>query len=973
MLKSKSRGFNVKPTDAQDGRLPTTPKPIISALSAGREVAVEQINPEALEELRNLRLSTNFYSVLNNPTDGKKDKWIKGWEADQTTQTSLIERVATHPAGVAHVEYRDVSSFFEKYEKRFGTFHALLPDHQTLDKEKKPSTSAFPFNEDVGSGQNKTEAMLEELTLSPEEQEKLDQKMATCFAAVPTIFFDRNFDLRDPATFEISLLAPGGQQENQDKLSFYLDQVEVALYSQVQARSAHFFRGLADLQTLQSDVASACGTVLELRRKMQNMQSQVVEKAIKVPVLVQQQTNMTKLQEQLDLVQKLLSVRGAVPALLTGEDYLGALEVTQSAKNLLQFQLKDIIALRTSINQLEEYEKLIGDCLGNQFISFAMNIEEEPAFSLLREQDSTMEDGDAEEDEESSSKQKTISHVISGLLKLGRMQEVLELYRKRLGNDLKVVIKTVVKNYLPIAEQSEDEDGMQGLRNMDPGSFLMCIQACFDQIKSIVVKAAKVDQFLQDIFGKKETMNGAEEEKTPSSTHLDDSTDSTVNALHMPEATENDKTEGAFMSQLQNDDKEVMTTLSSQCLHNIGESIQKTISQLLQTRQEVHKKIKLEELRALWDLTIDFLKTCENITGTKGYTLKSTLLAQATAFAECSHESFMGRLTTSLDAEKWVQTEVSTERQDSLDRLASGRAFLPSTQPKHSSGTSMGSSAIVSQNPPPSPLPNGDANPVSPSVKKEAVLDGVPYKVVWSCLLLVEMIVSFLEFSSFFPTLASNVIKHISDLFKLFNTLSTDLVLEAGAIKAAAKLKNISAKHLGYLSQSLGLIRAVIPHVRAALAACLPPKQQELQLVEIDKAAQDFREHDEKILAKFVSIMEGMLEETSSSLEKFNWDAMNSDPCEFLLSVAKHTASMHKILQPLLHPSQLQDVFSRICEVFNRRLPEYFINIRPTSQAGKQRIIDEVSHIEISLRKLAGINSENLTLVKTFKDKYGRG
>lgn len=74
-------------------------------------------------------------------------------------------------------------------------------------------------------------------------------------------------------------------------------------------------------------------------------------------------------------------------------------------------------------------------------------------------------------------------------------------------------------------------------------------------------------------------------------------------------------------------------------------------------------------------------------------------------------------------------------------------------------------------------------------------------------------------------------------LQKVFNSRATQLVLGAGAIHSAANLKSISAKHLALCSQSLGLVLTLIPHMRAALATCLPQKHR-LLLAQMDTVAQ---------------------------------------------------------------------------------------------------------------------------------------
>lgn len=129
----------------------------------------------------------------------------------------------------------------------------------------------------------------------------------------------------------------------------------------------------------------------------------------------------------------------------------------------------------------------------------------------------------------------------------------------------------------------------------------------------------------------------------------------------------------------------------------------------------------------------------------------------------------------------------------------------------------------------------------------------------------------------FYPTTSPIHIHFFVGTWQLFNTRTMQLVLGAGAIQAAAKLRSITAKHLGEMgmrgadpvccgnaqyadatsgsslplththtqpytlwpvtalaSQSLTLITVLLPHVRAALATQLHTKQQAF-LTELDR------------------------------------------------------------------------------------------------------------------------------------------
>jgi vacuolar protein sorting-associated protein 54 len=319
--------------------------------------------------------------------------------------------------------------------------------------------------------------------------------------------------------------------------------------------------------------------------------------------------------------------------------------------------------------------------------------------------------------------------------------------------------------------------------------------------------------------------------------------------------------------------------------------------------------------------------------------------------------------------------QISSERQLVLTRLCTGRAILPHP-PRHR--TQDGSQE---QN-------NGSsATEKTPT----AEVEGVNYKVVWSCLLLVEMIMTNLSAAAHFRSLAANAVGKIAELLRVFNTRATQLVLGAGAINSAARLKSINAKHLSLVTQCLGMMLALLPHIRAALMAQLPPKQHTL-LTDIDKIKKDYVDHNENVLNKFVTIIGGIVEHgLAPRIANTNFDARardlpfdtleNLSCCVFLEGVSSNTRKMHQVLNALLPPDHLQDVFSRIFAYVDQKLPALLIAAtNPTSNGpssfkfpetveGKRRFLLEVECMTQNLNRMNGVHPWDFTAIQVLERK----
>lgn len=287
-----------------------------------------------------------------------------------------------------------------------------------------------------------------------------------------------------------------------------------------------------------------------------------------------------------------------------------------------------------------------------------------------------------------------------------------------------------------------------------------------------------------------------------------------------------------------------------------------------------------------------------------------------------------------------------------------------------------------------------DDDKINNEKKPIAVVEGVNYKVVWSCLLLVETIMTNLSAAAHFQSIAPNAVTKVVELLRLFNTRTTNLVLGAGAIHSVAKLKSINAKHLSYVTQCLGMIVALLPHIRAALMAQLPSKQHSL-LADLDKIRKEYQEHNENVLNKFVSIIGGIVEHgLAPRIANTKFDARARDLpyeklsdiqcCVFLEGISNSTMKLHQVLSSLLPPDHLQDVFSRIFAYLDQKIPALFVSASaapsnqqntspsfefPSTDEGKRRMVLEVSHITESLNALDGVHPWDFTAMNVLERK----
>lgn len=165
---------------------------------------------------------------------------------------------------------------------------------------------------------------------------------------------------------------------------------------------------------------------------------------------------------------------------------------------------------------------------------------------------------------------------------------------------------------------------------------------------------------------------------------------------------------------------------------------------------------------------------------------------QAKLFVEHLHEVNMAALLVALESERWAQADVTPARQAQIDRLVAGRALLAAVDvgnPFSSREELEGSEAAAAAARRRSSLTSSDGaggeegggmeanggggsrsgSKAGKAEPAEAVVgeEGGRYKMVWSALLLLGMLMESLNVAANFPSLAMDVMQRVVDLLRV--------------------------------------------------------------------------------------------------------------------------------------------------------------------------------------------------------------
>ncbi|CAG8444809.1 14933_t:CDS:10 [Cetraspora pellucida] len=222
---------------------------------------------------------------------------------------------------------------------------------------------------------------------SPDDDQPLEPVIdLPLLETVPSIFFDPDFNLENPRTFDIvceNTDIIDGNPKNptistnailQEKLSHYLDTVEVHLIKEISLRSSSFFEALSNLQALHSETLECVSQINSLRQKLTYIDDSQAKQGLEIVRLKRRRANMGRLYEGLRMVAEISSTQSVIQALLGQGDYFSALDLIEEANSILnggesqRSQLEELIneqSLKTPISSTNSPRTMVVNRLSN--------------------------------------------------------------------------------------------------------------------------------------------------------------------------------------------------------------------------------------------------------------------------------------------------------------------------------------------------------------------------------------------------------------------------------------------------------------------------------------------------------------------------------------------------------------------------------------------------------------------------------
>lgn len=782
------------------------------------------------------------------------------------------------------------------------------------------------------------------------------------FDAIPKIFFSSNFSLLEKETFYQVL--PWSSVEKfqgnakshhspkllQEKLSHYLDLVEVQITKQISAKSDAFFEAMLYQNTLQEHLQKTCKSVQFLRDKIRKLDNMLTLQPLQVVKKSSLTSKYKQIYEKLKFMVTVQQTQPTIQLLLSTNDFLGALDLISTTQEVLSQELAGIQCFRHLGSQLHEMEKLIVRMVEDEFTSFTLSFLHQPVdpsddltLGTLPSAATPVEDGCLAVDEE------RLILIIMGLYRVGGLN-FLTSFESGSCNTLKMVIRKVAMEMVVASEFVEADTLLTNqLRNLNFSQWLKLLKRIFIALVIVlqrIQKIANIFKFVAKRLVDRREKTVSSEFQGSSSLNKSSSFDALVDVANtsdnVPTLASNDSY--VQFTSFTNDHRSDFTDTGAG-----GETDSKPSNVILATHNARRDANAVEGESNLpkdfspgdedWkERASDILKDCDPILS-EGRALKIIGVLNEHLSRICEHahdrcyklfnirmkDGFLDNLSMTEFLElsehiEWFgsQTERICGRRSSLlrgtllnqtsklitkfhDERKSKLCLILDHERWKQADVPCEFQDLVDHIQQTGQLSLPAKRLDSGRSQEYLFANGEKYVVVGTALILLKLVVEYCEFVDKLPCAAPEILNRLVELLKTFNSRTCQLILGAGALHLVG-LKTISTRNLGLASRCLQLMMSYFPLVKSHFYTRLHSKQLNM-IKHFEHLYKDYRDHIAEISVKLVSIMDTVLQGILNKYEvKF------TPPSQTFELLLKQTTRFYEAISDLLPEEQVESI-----------------------------------------------------------------
>ena len=883
----------------------------------------------------------------------------------------------------------------------------------------------------------------------------------TPLSTIPPVYFDENFHLENPRTFdivseraEIVRPPPGTPQplQNekgangaplpprkalatnailQEKLSWYMDTVEVHLINNISSASSGFFAALGSLRDLQQEAEESVRRIQGLREDLRRLDEEVAVVGLEVASKKRRRANLGRLARATRQVQRVVEEvkrtdqlvdEGSLEEAAEGMEKVGRLvcgevEERNEKGDEELIDLRRLKALQGLDSGLQELQLRIGTGFANRFTNLLISdlrqhIEKVPSSDTMKRW-ARQRGIPPTYMETSTAFRKDLLSALKGLQKAGHIAPATAAYREAVTKEMKALIR----KHLP-SSTDDDADSMistttsvrsgklnqqekstilaRNLRAMDAEDAEKLLIGVYTGVGEALRRVGTQTKVVLDLqtSGDAGVVKGGHSRagslaniaSRPGSGH---SRASSV-AIIEGKATENGTMSPPGSSGGPASDELSQALDLSNLLGQAVDTAQTQITRVLKVRNEQTIRMPRERFLRYFSLNRLFADECEAVSGRGGQALKGIINAQISGFIQVLGAQETERIATMLDNDAWNSRDFSESDEVLLKRVLGAMGSDPPEWTKGippvweaASPSADGIQVNGQVNGEDAAKPNGQptAPAKSTATAKPAYIDENRYILVPSVTALLPTIDTFLSLTASIPSFTPQISTSLLDVLRTFNSRSCQLILGAGATRSAG-LKNITTKHLALASQALSFIVALAPYLRECVRRHLPAGQMNV-LAEFDKTKRLYQDHQSGIHDKLVEIMTTRSQAHVKALLNIDFSTSSVDEekaSPYMETLTKETLTLHRVLSKHLSELDVVMIMRQIGEAYQEQWCKAFsdaaakmpkLEAKVEDDGPRKRLLKDAETFEARLGKIEGFESVGAAVVGVARKKVG--
>lgn len=815
----------------------------------------------------------------------------------------------------------------------------------------------------------------------------------TPLSTIPNVYFDEDFHLENPRTFDVvsersEVVPPSDAPASdkissngtaavprkalatnailQEKLSWYMDTVEVHLINSISTASTTFFTALGSLRELHSEAADSVERIKALRKDLAKLDEEMVSKGLELGQKRRKRENLQQLSDSIIQLKyvvdgvwrcEALVEQGDVESSLSeierlekviagergpGEDHpLDKIQLRNLREaTALQGVASDLDTLRFRIGRAYEstlQELLIGDIRKHvESVSTSEVLQRWGAAAMRTRGGQTKEPSvfpsymaDTQE------LRAALLPIIVGLHRANHIATAIGAYREAVLRE----IKAIVRQPLPSANDDDNDSMMsastagggrnrnkqeksailaRNLRAMDAEDSEKLLAKIYVGVSEVLRRMTTQTKVLLDIGSEVGDPQGVSGVKSPP---IRSPTEITSPVLKQDPS--------AFEIQ-----EELHKALDlSNFLGQAVDTGQDKIVRILRVRSEQSVNLELSQFLRYFTLNLFFANECESISGRGGAALKTLVNGQIKDFVRAHGDREIQILAQGMGSDTWNAKDFGDKEKAILDDILQASTQDPESWGAPSRIWLPPSADEQADSKAPPPEPNG----ATKEKARAAAIDSETFVLPNSALLCLEGISHYLHLMGGIPSMTSDIATSLIAYLQMFNSRCTQLILGAGATRSAG-LKNITTKHLALASQALAFLATLIPHIREFVRrhAGAGPSAASL-MGEFDKVRRLLQEHQDNIFQKLVDIMSSRVIAHCKTMKAVDWSAPVDGPHSYVETLSKETSTLHRVLTKHLPEQSIQLIMVPVFSSYKEQLGNAFQGAEPRTETGRER------------------------------------